>query len=221
MYLIIAGAGVIGESLAASLIAAGHEVFIVDSDPALIAKVQRELGSIAKLGYPASVEVLTQAGAARAAVFIAVMPHDEDNLASCQLAKGTLKVPRTVALANQPDNAPLFEAAGVDVAVSGVDMMLAALAGALPAHPLLRLMPVSSRTREVVGIKIPARAAVVGRPVNEVPMPYGTQMALVVKVDGRLQLATGDTVLEGEDEIIAVVPPDAAETLWETLTELR
>ncbi len=221
MYLIIAGAGIIGGSLAGSLVAAGHEVLIIDTDPARVAKVQQDLGNVAIAGYPASVRVLTEAGASRASVLIAVTGRDEDNLAVCLLAKYVMKVPRTVALANQPDNAPLFESAGIDIAVSSVDLVLAALAGSLPAHPLLRLMPVSSRTKEVVAIKVPARAAIAGRSVSEVPLPYGALIALVVTSDGRVQTASPHTLIQDEDEVIAVVPPDAAEALWETLTEQK
>lgn len=221
MYVIVAGAGALGSALAASLIAAGHEVFVIDPDAALLAQVQKDLGSVGRAGYASSVAVLREAGAARAQIFVAVTPSDEENLAACQLVKKVMQTPRTVALANQPDNARLFEAAGVDAVVSKIDVLIANLAGSLPAHPLLKLMPVASGTREVVGIKIPARSVAAGRAVREISLPYGSLIVLVVSADGRVQPAQQDTVLQPEDEVIAVAPADAAETLWEALTELR
>ncbi len=221
MYVIVSGAGSLGSALAASLVAAGHEVFVIDPDAALLARAQEDLGSVGWAGYASSVAVLMEAGAARAQIFVAVTPSDEENLAACQLAKRVLQTPRTVALANQPDNVRLFETVGVDAVVSKIDVLIANLAGSLPAHPLLKLMPVAAGSREVVGIKIPARSVAVGRAVREISLPYGSMVILVVSADGKVQTGQPDTVLQAEDEVIAVAPADVAETLWEALTELR
>ena len=40
MYVIVSGAGSLGSALAASLVAAGHEVFVIDPDAALLARAQ-------------------------------------------------------------------------------------------------------------------------------------------------------------------------------------
>ncbi|MEX0761710.1 MAG: TrkA family potassium uptake protein [Dehalococcoidia bacterium] len=221
MYVVIVGGGMIGDPLSSSLIAAGHEVFVIDRDPGRVAILQKRLGSIATVGDGTSVNSLTEAGTARASLFIATTGNDEDNLAACQLARSEFNVPRTVAVASYPENVQLFGLSGVDVVASATDLVLANIAGALPAHPLVRLMPVMGRSQEIVGIKIPGGATVVGKPLKEVGIPYGAHVALIIGSNGRTEAPKPDTVLESEDEIIALSPVESTRTLWETLTELR
>ena len=221
MYLVIMGGGRVGSLLSSSLVAAGHEVFVIDSDESRVAAIQEKLGSIATTGDATTASILEDAGAGRAESFIATSGNDEDNLAACQLAKWKFNIPRTIAVANSPGNVAIFELSGVNVVVSATDLVLANVAGALPAHPLVRLMPVMGRSQEIVGIKIPGGGAVVGKPLREVSIPYGAQVTLIIASDGRTEVPTADTVLESEDELIAVSPLESTQTLWETLTELR
>ena len=220
MYLVIVGAGTIGAPLCGALVAAGHEVFALDLDAARVRALERSLGGVARVGDGTTMRSLTEAGTARASVFIAVTGRDEDNLAACQLAKANFNVPRTMALVKSPDNAPVFELLGVDVVVSATDLVLSHIAGSLPAHPLVRLMPVTGRSKELVGIKVPMGAAVVGKKINQIPVPYGGVISLIIGRNGSTEVPTPETVIDSEDEVIAVTPVETTETLWETLTEL-
>lgn len=221
MYVIIMGAATIGYPLISSLVTAGHEVLAIDPDPQRAAYLRRKLGSVFLSGDATSSSVLREAGTNRADIFIATTGNDADNLAACLLAKNMFNAGRTVSVVNLPENAELFEMAGVDVAVSTTDLVLSNISGALPAHPLVRLMPIRGRGLEVVGLKIPAGAAVVGRPLRDVQVPYGAHISLIISSAGRAETPTPETILEGEDEVIAVSPAESTQSLWETLTELR
>lgn len=221
MYLVIVGGGKVGDLLASSLINEGHEVFVLDHDPVRVAALQRQLGMIATVGDASSLRALEDAGTSRAGAIIAATDSDEDNLAACQLARSNFDVPRTIAIANNPENAQLFELVGVDLVVSATDLVIANLATALPAHPLIRLMPVADRAQELVAVKLPAAGAVIGRTLSEITLPYGTNIVLIVSADGRTKNPDADAVLEGEDEIVALSPANTTTELWEVLTELR
>ncbi|MCZ6539027.1 MAG: TrkA family potassium uptake protein [Chloroflexi bacterium] len=221
MYLVIVGGGKVGAPLASSLINEGHEVFVLDHDPDKVTELQRELGMVATIGDASSLRALTDAGASRAGAIIATTDSDEDNLAACQLARSNFDIPRTIAVANNPENAQLFEMVGIDLVVSATDLVLSNLATALPAHPLIRLMPVADRTQELVAIKLPAAGTVIGRTLAEITLPYGTKIMLIVTADGRTKSPDADTVLEAEDEIVALSPSNTTAELWEFLTELR
>ena len=221
MYVVIAGGGRLGGRLADSLIAGGHEVYVIDSDEEVVGRLRDELGSVGGVGDATKLSVLSDAGVARASVFVAVTGRDEDNLAACQLAKSRFNVPKTAAVVQNPDNVVLFEAAGVDDVVSATDLVLSRIAGALPAHPLVRLMPVTGRSKEIVGIKVPAGGAVAGMALKDVNVPYGSLISLVISANGHTEIPTKDTVLEPEDEVIAVSPVETTDALYQTLTELR
>lgn len=221
MYLVIVGGGKVGAPLASSLINEGHEVFVLDNNPDTIASLQRELGMIATIGEATSVRALQDAGTARASALIATTDSDEDNLAACQLARANFDVPRTIAVANSPENAELFDLVGVDLVVSATDLVLANLATALPAHPLIRLMPIADRSQELVAIKLPASGTVVGRTLSEITLPYGTKIILMVTVEGQSKTPDADALIEAEDEIVALSPANSTAELWELFTELR
>jgi|TARA_B100000959_G_scaffold282421_1_gene348769 trk system potassium uptake protein TrkA len=221
LYLVIVGGGKVGAPLASSLINEGHEVFVLDNNPDTVAHLQRELGMIATIGDATSVRALEHAGAARAGAIIATTNSDEDNLAACQLAKSNFDVPRTIAVAHSPENAELFDLTGVDLVVSATDLVLSNLATALPAHPLIRLMPIADRTQELVAIKLPAAGTAVGHTISGLRLPYGTKIVLIITADGHSKTPDADALIEAEDEIIALSPTNSTTELWELLTELR
>lgn len=221
MYLLVMGAGTIGLPLVASLVSSGHEVLAIEPDHKSAEMLRNRMGSIVIEGNATSSRILRNAGANRADIFIATTSNDADNLAACLLAKNQFKVSRTISVVNLQENAELFEQCGVDVAVSTTDLVIANLAGALPAHPLIRLMPVRGRGLELVGIKVPEGAAIVGRSLRDLQVPYGVHMNLIISSAGRTEVPTADTIIEAEDEVIAVSPVESTNSLWETLTELR
>ncbi|MFW6195625.1 MAG: potassium channel family protein [Chloroflexota bacterium] len=216
----IAGGGRIGGALAGALINTGHEIFIIERDTARVDRIRSVYGSVSRLGDATSVTSLEEAGVGRADLFIATMDRDADNLASCQLAMHTFDVPRTVAVARDAENAELFESLGMEDVVSLTDLAMSRLASIAPAHPLVRLMPLAGRNRELLAIKIPANGVVVGRSLREVTLPYGSSIVLITGPRGRIEDPRGETTLQAEDEVIAVAPSESAETLWETLTEV-
>lgn len=221
MYLIIVGGGKVGAPLASSLINEGHEVFVLDHNPDVVASLQRELGMIATIGEATSVRALKDAGAARAGALIATTDSDADNLAACQLARTNFDVARTIAIAHSPENSELFDRSGVDIVVSATDLVLANLTTALPAHPLIRLMPVADRSQELVAIKLPSAGTAIGRTLSELRLPYGTKIVLIITAAGQSKPLDSEAIIEAEDEIIALSPANSTAELWELLTELR
>jgi trk system potassium uptake protein TrkA len=221
MYVLVMGAGTVGLPLISSIVSTGHEVLAIEPNRQNADTVRSKLGSIVIDGDATSSRTLQKTGASRADIFIATTGNDADNLSACLLAKNMFKVKRTVSIVNLQENAELFEQAGVDIIVSTTDLVIANLAGALPAHPLVRLMPIKGRGLEIVGIKVPEGAIVVGKPLRDLQVPYGVHMNLIISSAGRTEDPKDDTIIEAEDEIIAVSPVESTQALWETLTELR
>lgn len=217
----IAGGGRTGESIAAALIAGGHETFVVDRDPARVAAIRSRLGSVAAVGDVASMSCLNDAGMSRASIVVAATDSDEDNLAVCQLARTNFDVPKSIALAHRPENARLFEVCGVDIVVSSIDLIVSSVASSLPAHPLVNLMLIRDRGLEIVAVTIPSGAAVTGKPLRDVAIPYGSNIVLIIGEAGPPVTPTPDTVLAGETLAIALCPVDSTTKLWEALTEMQ
>ena len=134
MYIVIVGCGRVGYHLTRALLAVGNEVLVIDIDPRRCEALRDELGSVAVAmqGDGTRVEVLKQAGVERAGVVIAVASRDEDNLATCQLAKHMFNTPNTMALIRDPQNEALFRMLGVDVIIDGTQLIVSTIEEELP-----------------------------------------------------------------------------------------
>ena len=124
MYFVIIGAGLIGTTLAKWLVAADHEIVVIDRDPVNCSSLEDELGSVTVVGDGTEEGVLMKAGANRADVLVAATNSDEDNLVACQMAKYRFGVDRIVALINIPDHERLFDLLGIGLTINVADLVI-------------------------------------------------------------------------------------------------
>ncbi|MDE3267674.1 MAG: TrkA family potassium uptake protein [Chloroflexota bacterium] len=218
MYIVVIGAGKIGYNLSRSLLRSEHEVMLVERSADRYDAVRRELGNMVTAGDGCDEETLMRAGTARADVFIATTGRDQDNLVSCQIAKHRFRATKTIALVNIPANVRLFEALGVDALVSSTDVILRRIEEELPVSSLVHLMSVRSANRQMVGIRIPSDAAVVGMSLGQVSLPADSLISFIVKRNGTLLPPDQDAILASDDEVVAVTTSDSEEILREALT---
>ncbi|HDT12685.1 MAG TPA: Trk system potassium transporter TrkA [Candidatus Marinimicrobia bacterium] len=86
MKVIIVGGGVIGTNLAQTLSHEGHEVFLIEQDPAIAAYIDDKLDSKVLIGHGTDPEVLKAADIENADLVISVTTSDETNLVVSSLA---------------------------------------------------------------------------------------------------------------------------------------
>jgi len=146
MYIVIIGGGKIGYYLSKALLNQGQEVLIIEKDLHICERLENELGSCCMRGDGCETAVLSEAGLNRADVLIATTSHDEDNLVSCQVAKHRYKVPRTIALINNPVNENIFKKLGIDATISVTNTILEHVEQEIPAHPLVHLLTMKGKT---------------------------------------------------------------------------
>ena len=113
MKVLIVGGGTTLFFLCRTFAARGYEVVVINRDREECVQLARELSATVVCGDGSDAAVLKDAGAMAADAVLAITPNDEDNLVTCQLAALKFGVPRAVALANDPDNAEVFEKLGV------------------------------------------------------------------------------------------------------------
>lgn len=218
MYAVIVGGGKVGYYLAKELTAENHEVLIIEQDAAKCERIAEELGDIVLRGDGCEATTMEIAGFGRADMVIAVTGDDEDNLVSCQGAKHKFNVPRTVARLNNPKNKNIFKKLGIDTTVSATAAILAQIEQELPTHALIPLLQLKSGL-ELVGVKVPPTAGIVGKHVKELLLPHGSLLVLMVGKDGTPRMTTSDSVINAEDEIVAITDGENEEALRKILTE--
>ncbi len=219
MYIVIIGGGRIGYYLTKTLIEEGHEVVIIEKEAALVETLNNEFGSVCVQGDGCELATLIQVGTKRADMFIAVTGEDPDNLVSCQIAKHQFNIPRTVARIRNPINEPLFKKLGVDVTVSGTNVILEYIQEELPTHPLTHLMDIEESGEVIVVVRIPDNAASIGQPIRNLDIPEESKLVLVINATNiKHRIPTKNTVIKSGDRIIATTTRKQEDRLREALT---
>ena len=213
MYVIVVGGGKVGYHLTAALLAEGHEILVLEKERQKCESITEELGSVAMQGDGCEVVTLAKAGTGRADMVIAVTGDDEDNMVVCQVAKLKFNVPRTIARINNPKNETIFKKLGIDEAVSSTQVIMERIQMEMPSHPLMHLLNLRAYGLEIVEVKIPPGARAVGKRLQDLALPPQSMVPLVINRSHGAVVPSPDTVLEAEDEVMAVTRAETEDAL--------
>jgi trk system potassium uptake protein TrkA len=216
VYVIVVGGGKVGYYLTKELLAAGHEIVLLEKDPRRARQIADEVGSIVLARDGCEGKHLAEAGANRAAIVAAVTGDDEDNLVVCQMAKHHFDVPRTIARVNNPKNEELFRHLGVDDIISPTRMILAAIEQEIPVHELLHLARLEGGELEILEAQIGDDSPALGRRPADIPLPDGCSLFVLIR-DEQAQPIRAETIFQSGDKVIAVTRTDCALDLHRAL----
>ena len=218
MFVLIAGGGRTGARLANLLINQNYKVRLIENRRELLTLLHQELPTeVIYEGNPVDPEVLEAAGIRDALTVAAVTSTDSSNLALCFLAKTMFNVPRTIARVNNPNNAWLFnEKFHVDVALNSADVLAHLIQEEMSLGDMMTIFKVRRGRYSVVEEKVPAGAKGIGIELKDMGLAEYCVIAAIIR-DGMMTLPRGDSVLQEDDEIIAVANPEGAQKLAELL----
>ncbi|MGH9034119.1 MAG: potassium channel family protein [Acidimicrobiia bacterium] len=226
MKVAIAGAGNVGQFIANDLVSAGHDVLLLEQDPAVVARSQPSLsgtrpegGSIEwRTADACEVSSLREAEFETMDVVVAATGDDEDNLVISLLAKQEFAVPRVIARVNHPKNEWLFnEAWGVDVSVSTPHLILALTEEAVSVGSLVRLFQLERGHARLVEATLAEDAPVLGKTIADLQIPRDATFVAIVREE-HVVVPRGDTSFQPGDEVLALVTPDSEDDVRRLLT---
>ena len=218
MRIAIAGAGAVGRSIAKELLQNGHEVLLIDKNPASI-KVHSVPRAEWLLADACEISALDDAQLERCNAVIAATGDDKANLVVSLLAKTEYGVPRVVARINHPNNEWLFnESWGIDVAVSTPRLLSALVEEAVSVGDLVRLMSFGQSEANLVELTMPADAPLAGQRVGSIEWPSDTALVAILR-EGRVIVPQADDPLAGGDELLFVTGEDVENELGRLLSE--
>jgi trk system potassium uptake protein TrkA len=218
MRVAIAGAGNVGLFIANDLHATGHEVQLIEQNPAVVERADADEGVEWFIADACEVTSLKEAGLERCDVVVAATGDDEDNLVVSLLAKQEFAVPRVIARVNHPKNEWLFnENWGVDLSVSTPHLITALVEEAVSVGRLVRILQFERGQARLVEVTLAENAPVVDRALKDVDVPRDVTVVAVVRGE-HVVMPRGDTVFEAGDEVLAMVTPDSEENVRTILT---
>ena len=220
MRVAIAGAGNVGRSIASELVDNGHQVLLMDRDPASVdATAVPDADWV--LADACEVSSLEEAGLSTCDVVIAATGDDKVNLVVSLLAKTEFGVNRVVGRVNHPKNEWLFtDAWGVDVAVSSPRLLAALVEEAVSVGDLVRIMSFRQGQANLVEITLSDDGPYVGHAVREVQLPADAALVAILR-GPRVLVPTPDDPLEAGDELLFLATDDTEEQLHRTISGER
>jgi len=121
MFVVIAGAGRVGSTVARFALAEGHEVSVLDEDPLSHERLDagqptswEDAGGRFTVGTAIEIEALVEAGIADADLFIASTHGDNTNLVIAQIARERFDVSRVITRVMDPARATWYAEQGLE-----------------------------------------------------------------------------------------------------------
>ncbi len=203
MYVVVIGGGTVGFYLTRELLAAGHEVVIIEEDPHRAREIADELGSIVVPNDGCEGRYQAEAGMARADVVAAVSGDDAVNLAACQVAKMRFNVPRAIARVNNPKHEKLFRQLAIDDTVSPTRTILGVIEHEIPVHDLLHLADLEGGELQIVEAHLTEDSPVIGKELRDIELPAGSSLAVLIRDEHAIPHRP-ETRLRPGDKLLAV-----------------
>jgi trk system potassium uptake protein len=206
MNVLIVGGGKTGSQLTRLLLDEGHRVRLIELRPETAGRLRGELPPASVMtGDGSSPKILEEAGILSAQVLAAVTGEDEANLVITSLARFEFKVPRTIALVNNPKNAWLFTPEmGVDVGLSQADILAGLIAEEMSMGDMMTLLKLRRGQYSLVEEKLPEGSKALYLLLKDLPLPDTCVIAAVIR-KGAVLTPRGNMTFEVGDEVLAVV----------------
>jgi trk system potassium uptake protein TrkA len=201
--VVIAGGGNIGVRLALAL-ERTNQVKIIERNPRRARTISEQLNkAIVLVGDAADEELLVEENIDSVDVFCALTNAEEANILSAMLAK-RLGAKKVMALINRPSYAELVESGSIDIAISPQQITIGSLLAHVRRGDVVKVHSLRRGAAEAIeavahGTKEESR--VVGRKIEDVPLPRGTDIIALVRGE-QVIIAHHDTEIETDDHVI-------------------
>ncbi len=198
------GCGRVGSTLALSIEAQGHDVSVIDRQPASFRRLGPEFEGRRVTGVGFDRDTLVKAGIEHAYAFAAVSSGDNSNILAARVARETYGVANVVARIYDPGRAEIYQRLGIPTVGTvrwTADRMLRRLLphGAVPQY--------TDPSGQVVVAEVPAHEDWIGRPMSAIESATGARIAYFIRLNqGRVP---GPETVYQENDILNVVCPAA------------
>ncbi|MEG3225000.1 MAG: potassium transporter TrkA [Methanobacteriales archaeon Met13] len=216
MYIVIMGGGRVGLHLAPSLVAAGHDVTLIESDEHLCNNAAKEIDALIICGNGTDIKTLEEANISDADVYVAATGNDEANLLSCILVKD-YNIPKIIARVSNPDHEEAFRKVGIGIVVSPELTAASYLEKLITRPKIADLIVVGRGNAEFLDIKI-QNHKVIGKRVGDVS-PTKEYIIAAIYNNGDINIPHDDMVLSQNDKISVLVKTGSVKKITSIFTK--
>lgn len=202
MYIVIVGAGDIGNPLIEIATTGGNEVVVIERDEERAEHASREYDCLVVNDDATSKDTLKEAGADRADALISTTDQDATNVMVCLLAQ-ELEVPDVVSVVHDPEHMNLFRQIGVNTMQNPQRLIAEYLYRAVKRPSIVDFMRIGEQA-EVFEINVRPDAPITGktlREADEAGLLETDMLVVAIERNGEGDPITprGDTRIEAGD----------------------
>ncbi|WP_435358537.1 potassium channel family protein [Haloarchaeobius sp. DFWS5] len=201
MYVIVVGAGNIGQPVVDMATSSGHEVVVVEEDEVVAEDTSRNFDCLVLQDDATEAATLEEAGADRADAVISTTQSDATNIMVMLLAD-EFGVPSRVSVVHDTEHMSLFRRAGADVIENPQRLISEHLFRAVQRPSVVDWMHLAEEA-EVFEVTVTEDAPIVGRTLSAADADGLLDDTLVVAVerDGEVHTPKGDTTIRHGDYV--------------------
>ena len=226
MRIIVVGCGKIGTALIESLVAEGHDVVAIDNSPEILEEVSNIYDVISACGNGTDWDLLVEAQAETADLFISVTGSDELNMLSCFLAK-RMGAKHTVARIRNPEHNDgsldfLRRQLELSLVINPERLVARELYNVLKLPSAAKIETFSGRGLEMVELKLKNDSALDGMRLMDLRKKYPYQfLVCMVEREESVYIPDGPFELKSGDKINLIATPGEIQKLLRDLGILQ
>lgn len=204
----IVGGGVVGSALARNLASDGTQVLVIERDRETAEKLSVEVPQATVVhGDGTDRQLLEEEDVGTYDMVCAVTSADEVNLMAALLAQ-RVGAGRTAALVNRGDYMPIYAQLGVDVVLTPRSVASDHILRFVRGGTVQSITVLEEGQAEVVELRVPRGARVVGVPLKRMGLPRGSLLAGIVHDDQAI-IPRGDDVVHAGDTVVVLLTESA------------
>lgn len=214
MKIIIAGAGLVGTSLAQHLLQENHDISIIESNPDLCREIEEKFDLMVVCGSGSDPDMIALAEPASADLFLAVTPNDEVNILACAVAR-QYAIPRRIARIRNSAyaNNPAFDLEGMGVTqlIDPEKAVVDAICQFVLTPGAIEAVSFEQGRIWLREFRITKGMPVVGKSLKEIREDHAQDKILIMTVvrNDKAIIPTGDLTVEEHDDILAIFPAES------------
>jgi trk system potassium uptake protein TrkA len=213
MHVIVVGCGRVGSEVALNLVAAEHDVIVIDRKLEAFRRLGEDFKGKTMVGVGFDRDVLTEAGITPDCAVAAVTSGDNSNILIARVARETFGVKHVVARIYDPRRASIYERLGIATVASVAWTSARVLRHLLASETTPDWIDPSAKFT-IIERRVPAAAA--GVSVANLEAASGSRVVVLARF-GEVSIPPPATLLQEDDVLHVALPADNAVQLDEML----
>jgi trk system potassium uptake protein TrkA len=204
MYLIIAGAGMLGFYTAKFLTKKGNDVVVIEQSKERAEEITDKLDAIVIHGDAKEVKTLQEAGSEGADVILAMTGSDDSNILISILAK-QLGAKRALCRVTHIEySEDLFTKLGIDALVYPELTIATQIEEMVDDPDISGFAMLEEGQIELIEFKISNDSKVVDKKASKIKMPKNSTIVSLLRQNGNREVVEPDTVINAGDKVLVL-----------------